>query len=260
MGGKGGFGSLLKSQRGGKKTKHFDACRDIQGRRLRHAKVIDRLKEWLQKKREDDEIVRQLTDGLDKMSIDNAAEISPEFVIEMRARARSLEALVREGIHFEKIKFLEYQKKRALESSSKEFKYKKLFFEEDLDISDAESDFEDEQICPVSNNAPISDSIKIIPACIAPPLSPKPEESDVALAAAECTSEADSEDSNSDIDEFFNEAGDINDNAIAIFFKSDGKGDNVNEGLITRFIAATARTTAIDAENILKARKLNQKE
>ncbi|GJM93555.1 hypothetical protein PR202_ga10119 [Eleusine coracana subsp. coracana] len=48
-GGKGGFGSLLRgaaSKAGQKKTSNFDACRDINGRRLRHVNAEKRLEEW----------------------------------------------------------------------------------------------------------------------------------------------------------------------------------------------------------------------
>ncbi|CAE7222502.1 crt, partial [Symbiodinium necroappetens] len=51
LGGKGGFGSLLRSQKGGKKTTNFDAMRDLNGRRVRHVKAVERIKEWLEKKK-----------------------------------------------------------------------------------------------------------------------------------------------------------------------------------------------------------------
>lgn len=49
LGGKGGFGSLLRgatSKAGQKKTSNFDACRDMSGRRLRHVNAEKQLKEW----------------------------------------------------------------------------------------------------------------------------------------------------------------------------------------------------------------------
>ena len=57
LGGKGGFGSLLKSQSrqaGANATTNFGACRDLQGRRLRHvndAVAAARAKEWHEQKR-----------------------------------------------------------------------------------------------------------------------------------------------------------------------------------------------------------------
>ncbi|KAG6575301.1 Replication stress response regulator SDE2, partial [Cucurbita argyrosperma subsp. sororia] len=49
VGGKGGFGSLLRgaaTKAGQKKTNNFDACRDMRGRRLRHVNAEKRLEEW----------------------------------------------------------------------------------------------------------------------------------------------------------------------------------------------------------------------
>ena len=51
-GGKGGFGALLKKLTvGGKKTRNFDAMRDLSGRRMRNAKTVERFQEWMQKKK-----------------------------------------------------------------------------------------------------------------------------------------------------------------------------------------------------------------
>ena len=60
LGGKGGFGSLLKGQPAVKKqTKNFDACRDISGRRLRHVNQEKQIMEWQQKKEEEEKIIEQ---------------------------------------------------------------------------------------------------------------------------------------------------------------------------------------------------------
>lgn len=51
VGGKGGFGAMLRSARGGidsKKTTNFDAMRDLSGRRMRHVNNEAKLKEWLE--------------------------------------------------------------------------------------------------------------------------------------------------------------------------------------------------------------------
>ncbi|KAL8162455.1 hypothetical protein V2J09_013944 [Rumex salicifolius] len=50
LGGKGGFGSLLRgaaTKAGQKKTNNFDACRDMSGRRLRHVNAEKKLEEWM---------------------------------------------------------------------------------------------------------------------------------------------------------------------------------------------------------------------
>lgn len=41
----------------GKKTTNFDAMRDLNGRRIRHVKAVERIKEWLEKKKREDELV-----------------------------------------------------------------------------------------------------------------------------------------------------------------------------------------------------------
>ena len=49
VGGKGGFGSLLRgaaTKAGQKKTSNYDACRDMSGRRLRHVNAEKQLMEW----------------------------------------------------------------------------------------------------------------------------------------------------------------------------------------------------------------------
>lgn len=47
VGGKGGFGSLLRVQgRDTKATTNFDACRDLSGRRLRDVNAVKKLEEW----------------------------------------------------------------------------------------------------------------------------------------------------------------------------------------------------------------------
>ena len=46
-GGKGGFGAMLRTAGAkGIKTTNFDACRDLNGRRLRHVNAEARLREW----------------------------------------------------------------------------------------------------------------------------------------------------------------------------------------------------------------------
>ncbi|KAL4447761.1 hypothetical protein ABPG75_004980 [Micractinium tetrahymenae] len=45
-GGKGGFGSLLRGAGKQKLTDNFDACRDLQGRRVRHKTAAQKLEEW----------------------------------------------------------------------------------------------------------------------------------------------------------------------------------------------------------------------
>eukprot|EP00730_Choanoeca_flexa_P014419 TRINITY_DN6303_c0_g1_i1.p1 TRINITY_DN6303_c0_g1~~TRINITY_DN6303_c0_g1_i1.p1 ORF type:complete len:249 (+),score=35.50 TRINITY_DN6303_c0_g1_i1:201-947(+) len=55
LGGKGGFGSLLRAlgnKRSHKETDNIDACRGLDGRRLRHVNDEKKLKEWLAQEEE----------------------------------------------------------------------------------------------------------------------------------------------------------------------------------------------------------------
>jgi hypothetical protein len=58
-GGKGGFGSLLKGQPPVKKrTSNTDSCRDLSGRRMRHVNQEKMIKEWQQKKIEEEKLLK----------------------------------------------------------------------------------------------------------------------------------------------------------------------------------------------------------
>jgi len=63
-GGKGGFGINLKNQQAVKKqTKNFDACRDLQGRRLRKVNQERQLNEWRIKKVEEEKLLQKYIEG-----------------------------------------------------------------------------------------------------------------------------------------------------------------------------------------------------
>lgn len=58
VGGKGGFGSLLRGQKSSKQTTNKGAMRDLSGRRLRHVEDEQRLQQWVkdeQKRKEEEE-------------------------------------------------------------------------------------------------------------------------------------------------------------------------------------------------------------
>jgi hypothetical protein len=68
VGGKGGFGSLLKRQPPVKKrTNNFDSCRDLAGRRLRHVNQEKMLMEYQKKKEEEEKILKQYEQGDENM-------------------------------------------------------------------------------------------------------------------------------------------------------------------------------------------------
>jgi len=75
VGGKGGFGAMLRSlakQSGKKKTTDFGACRDLNGRRLRHVNDEKILQKWREAKDRDEEFdVEQMTaSGIDLWFLD----------------------------------------------------------------------------------------------------------------------------------------------------------------------------------------------
>jgi len=59
VGGKGGFGSLLRSLAKNTKTTNFGSCRDLKGRRMRHVNQEEELKRWHEEKRERKNIDRE---------------------------------------------------------------------------------------------------------------------------------------------------------------------------------------------------------
>ena len=52
LGGKGGFGAMLKGSQAGRKTTNFESCRDLNGRRLRSVNNERRLAEWRKEREE----------------------------------------------------------------------------------------------------------------------------------------------------------------------------------------------------------------
>ena len=77
LGGKGGFGALIRNEvTKRKKVTNFDACRDLDGRRLRHSKAAERIKEWAQKQAEEDALVAQLAPDKNEKKKDKTADVT----------------------------------------------------------------------------------------------------------------------------------------------------------------------------------------
>ncbi len=80
LGGKGGFGALLRGQgRDGKVTNNFDAMRDLQGRRIRHSKCEEKLEEWRNQAHERE---------LEKIALRHIKEVSKEKKKEQKYQVR----------------------------------------------------------------------------------------------------------------------------------------------------------------------------
>mmetsp|Transcript_89575 Transcript_89575/g.252464 ORF Transcript_89575/g.252464 Transcript_89575/m.252464 type:complete len:461 (-) Transcript_89575:138-1520(-) len=117
LGGKGGFGALLRGQKGkGKKTTNFDASRDLTGRRIRHSKAVERIKEWMEKKKADDELVKLITgEGPELPKAPGVAEtLDPEYVKRLKRVAADRPNLVSEGLR----KLIEEEEAASVEASA----------------------------------------------------------------------------------------------------------------------------------------------
>lgn len=104
LGGKGGFGSLLRgaaNKAGQKKTNNFDACRDMSGRRLRHVNAEKKLEEW--KAEEEDRRLEKIAEEFIKKKAkkgnkgvgDGEAE---KYVAKYREQSAECSALVEEAM------------------------------------------------------------------------------------------------------------------------------------------------------------------
>jgi len=101
LGGKGGFGSLLRGQKGrGKKTTNLDAMRDLSGRRLRHSKAVERIKKWMEDQKREDDLVAALTaEGPELPKPTPKAEIlDPEYIRKLKQGAAIKSKLVDQGM------------------------------------------------------------------------------------------------------------------------------------------------------------------
>ena len=79
LGGKGGFGSLLRGAGRAILTDNVDACRDLSGRRLRQANAEKRLAEWAAEAKERE---------LEKVALKHLKEQHKATQKEARAQAR----------------------------------------------------------------------------------------------------------------------------------------------------------------------------
>lgn len=101
LGGKGGFGALLRKQANkGKKTTNMDAMRDLTGRRLRHSYAVDRIKEWMEKQNREDELVNLIQGEGPEMPkpVPASESLDPEFVRKLKRSSAERPAVVSEGM------------------------------------------------------------------------------------------------------------------------------------------------------------------
>ncbi|KAK1666440.1 hypothetical protein QYE76_054599 [Lolium multiflorum] len=150
-GGKGGFGSLLRgaaSKAGQKKTSNFDACRDINGRRLRHVNAERRLEEW-RAEAPDRQLERLAEDFLKKKAKEagrggvRAAEVD-KYLEKYRKDAESCVNAVEESVRASLGKRKAVPKPREAKKL-KIWMGKKKVADDESD-SDSDSDLEDDEV------------------------------------------------------------------------------------------------------------------
>jgi len=138
-GGKGGFGSLLRSAKSVKKTTNYGSCRDLHGRRLRDVQNERRLSEWSEKEKEmkkEDILVQE-----EKEEKGMSLNVKERLDVQTKVITNSVVNSVEKGLALLKEK--EQKRKREDEKSNSSFK---IFGMEDEDeISDSESDEDIEQ-------------------------------------------------------------------------------------------------------------------
>lgn len=138
VGGKGGFGSLLRgagAKLGQKKTDNFDACRDLNGRRLRHANNEKKLAEWIAQEKERE---------LEKVALQHIKKIANQhhfddakFTAEGQDIKESMSSALERGIDEAKKSGALVSKKRPLEEEAPK---RRQAWTDDDDLFDAESE------------------------------------------------------------------------------------------------------------------------
>lgn len=164
VGGKGGFGSLLRgaaTKAGQKKTSNFDACRDMSGRRLRHVNAENKLQEWrageeqrkMEKKGE--EFLKNLAKKGKKGTGDAATE---KYVKKYREESARCVSEVLDSVK----ESLSGKRKGLVKKAEPKSKRLKIWMgKNDSDTEEDDSDNEeDKDKSTVSNNGNSSDSNK----------------------------------------------------------------------------------------------------
>ena len=112
LGGKGGFGSLLRGQAPKKKyTSNFSSCRDLSGRRLRQVENEKRYVEWKQRKEEETKFIekekkeyeakkKELQDAI----YANKYKVDDDYKKQLQKTAKSIAEGVMKGMKQKKLK------------------------------------------------------------------------------------------------------------------------------------------------------------
>jgi len=101
LGGKGGFGALLRKQANrGKKTTNLDAMRDLSGQRLRHSMAVERIKNWMEKKQAEDDLVNLIAGEGPELpkAAPESDSLDPEFVRKLKRSSADRPSVVAAGM------------------------------------------------------------------------------------------------------------------------------------------------------------------
>merc|ERR1712190_583618 len=74
--------------------------RDLSGRRLRHSKAVERIKEWMEKQKREDDLVDLLTGEGPELPkpTPQAESLDPEYIRRLKRAAAERPALVSKGL------------------------------------------------------------------------------------------------------------------------------------------------------------------
>lgn len=96
LGGKGGFGSMLKGQGIIARVDNFESCRDLYGRRIRDVNNEIRLKDWKQKQEEKKKA--QEEQGLEVVVPQKRKKVDKEFRKSVEKRKNSVAEAFQQGL------------------------------------------------------------------------------------------------------------------------------------------------------------------
>jgi len=188
-GGKGGFGSLLRSAKSVKKTTNYGSCRDLHGRRLRDVQNERRLTEWTEKEK-----IKTKQDGFVVKEKEKDMEEEQERGGKEEGKQKSWELKTKEvtmGVGNSVEKGLALMKEKELKRKREENTNSKVLFfgledeEEDISESDSETlsvEPEKKKHCPEilfetpkysSTETITENTITTIPTSLGPPVGSK---------------------------------------------------------------------------------------
>jgi len=144
LGGKGGFGSLLKGQAqraGQKKTTNFSSCRDLNGRRLRTVENERNVEQINQEKKKTEELKRKDKKRKEEMKKKEEEKIKAKINSDLENQTKDLKNALSEGISKRKREDFENEEENTSSSSSQvpPKKRKKLLFDDDEEEDDENS-------------------------------------------------------------------------------------------------------------------------